>query len=106
MKEILQVSLPLVGCVALFIVIMWVVPPTCKREDTASAVTPVPATNDHIIPDYIKSVHQQEAACDELAATADRLESTAQECMKTLRQCTDMLKSNYLIPKRTTEKEK
>jgi hypothetical protein len=89
------------------VLLSWYPKETANKED---AVTPVPATlelqgDDHIIPEYIESVHQQQTACDELAATAERLESTAQECMKTLRQCTDMLKANYLIPKRTTEKE-
>lgn len=75
------------------------------KENEADTVTPVPSS-DTIIPDYIKSVHQQQAACDALVITAHSMEATAEECMETLKQCTDMLKSNHLIPKRTAEKEK
>lgn len=81
-----------IGCVVLY----WAV-----KED---AVTPVPEAPDTIIPDYIKAVHEQSAACEELAATAHRMEATAEACMETLRECTSMLQESPLIPKRR-EKE-
>lgn len=60
-----------------------------RKED---AVTPVPSTNDNIIPEYIEAVHEQTAACDALVKTLEK-------CDATLEVCLDMLEGHYLIPK-------
>lgn len=62
-------------------------------------------SDDTIIPDYIRAVHQQSAECDKLVETAHALEETAEHCMETLRECTSMLESNHLIPKAEREEK-
>lgn len=103
MKEMLQVTLPLVGVAAIFCVVMWLVPQTCGPKDNESAVTLVADTSidDTIetLHDYGKAVDEHVQVCDELLATAKAADQVANACMDQLRQCMGMLESNYLIPK-------
>lgn len=80
------------------------------RENKASAVTPVAddSIDDTVktLHDYGKAVDEHVQVCDELLATAKAADQVANSCMDQLRQCMGMLEANYLIPKRTAEKEK
>ena len=81
-----------------------------NKVDTENTVTPV--ADDSVdgtietLHDYGKAVDEHVQVCDELLATAKAADQVANACMDQLRQCMGMLEANYLIPKRTAEKEK
>lgn len=76
-------------------IVRWAADLCAEDIHTDSPVTPE-LRSDNIVPEYIESVHQQSAACDELVKTLEK-------CDRVLGECMSMLESHHLIPKQAEE---
>jgi hypothetical protein len=90
----------IVGCALVALLLFSIFGPYDKAN-AENTVTPVTEVDD-----MIKTLRSYQAEEEKHLVLCHELEVAADECAATLKTCVDMLQSNYLIPKRTAEKEK